>query len=47
MEWTVACILKELCSDKQHYTVIVAPEHQRFHPSTGALKADTGHIKAH
>ena len=24
---TVAYILNELCADKQHYTVIVAPEH--------------------
>ena len=30
---TVAYILNELCADKQHYTVIVAPEHRGFiHP---------------
>ena len=32
-EVTVAYILNELCGDKQHYTVIVAPEHRGFiHP---------------
>ena len=30
---TVAYILNELCADKRHYTVIVAPEHRGFiHP---------------
>ena len=30
---TVAYILNELCADKQHDTVIVAPEHRGFiHP---------------
>ena len=30
---TVAYILNELCADKQHHTVIVAPEHRGFiHP---------------
>ena len=29
----VVYILNELCADKQHYTVIVAPEHRGFiHP---------------
>ena len=43
---TVAYILNDLCADKQHYTVIVASEHTEVW-STGALEADTGHIKAH
>ena len=39
---TVAYILNELCANKQHHTVIVAPEHRSF-ISTGALKADGSH----
>ena len=27
---TVAYILNELCADKQHHPVIVAPEHRGF-----------------
>ena len=43
---TVAYILNELCGQAaahRHRCIRT----QRFHPSTGALKADTGHIKEH
>ena len=44
---TVAYIVNELCVDKLHYTVIVAPQHRGFIHPLARLKADTGHIKAH